>query len=435
MQIVTLECHAPLAEDVFSLPALLESVTDTANLTVPDYLPKQLRGDARRLGYALKALFNGSCRFGEREAHLAAALKERTLTRMVLQFTISVENHTLASDNFQGAANYLATSGSTPHAVDGVGLAALVIEQMGGSLLIRTEREWCRTICCTVPLFPETDAFSTDGDPVPDKTPAALPTFKVLVAEDNLLQQTTLKHLLESVGCQAIVVSDGKAAVEEFEQGNFDVVLMDILMPVMDGFEATRLIRERERITGGAVPVVALTSYSLKAIQEKCEAVGMNGYLAKPVAKNKLLEALQRLNRPQELSVLPEVEMSDVPELAILEPRPVLENLDYDLDTYRELIDMYLNDYAAVGDQLAGKLSGDDLTDIKTCAHGLKGIAASIGGLRLADVANRIQEMCREGIKPECGEWAPRVTAETAALKAALEQLDQSALERLAAEQ
>ncbi|HIJ86188.1 MAG TPA: Hpt domain-containing protein [Desulfuromonadales bacterium] len=161
----------------------------------------------------------------------------------------------------------------------------------------------------------------------------------------------------------------------------------------------------------------------------------MNGYLAKPVAKNKLLEALQRLNRPQELSVHPEVEMSELPELAVLEPRPVLENLDYDLDTYLELIDMYLNDYVAIGDQLAEKLSGDDLVDIKACAHGLKGIVASIGGLRLAFVADRIQVMCREGIKPECREWAPRVTTEAAALKDALERLDRSALERLAAEQ
>ena len=127
--------------------------------------------------------------------------------------------------------------------------------------------------------------------------------------------------------------------------------------------------------------------------------------------------------------------MSELPELAVLEPRPVLENLDYDLDTYRDLIDMYLNDYASVGDQLAEKLSGDDLTDIKECAHGLKGIVASIGALRLADTANRIQEMCREGDKPECGVWAPRVTSEAAALKAALEQLDWSALEQLAAQQ
>ena len=127
--------------------------------------------------------------------------------------------------------------------------------------------------------------------------------------------------------------------------------------------------------------------------------------------------------------------MPESPELPILAPRPVLENLDYDLETYRELIDLYLTDYAAVSDQLAEKLSGDDLTGIKECAHGLKGIVASIGALRLADTANRIQEMCREGDKPECGVWAPRVTTEAAALKAALEQLDWSALEQLAAEQ
>lgn len=126
--------------------------------------------------------------------------------------------------------------------------------------------------------------------------------------------------------------------------------------------------------------------------------------------------------------------MSESPELPVLDPRPLLEDLDYDLDTYRDVIDMYLADSADVGFELAEKLSGDDLTDIKVCAHGLKGLVASIGGMRLADIANLIQEMCREGKKPECEVWAPLVKAETAALKEALEQLDQTALERLAAE-
>ena len=426
---------APPVLETFSLPVLLESVTSAGAATLPDYLPQQFRGDAGRLGCALKALYSGSKLFGEGTAHLAIAIKERTLSRMVLQFTVTAENRTIPSDNYQGIADYLATPGHAPHAADGLGAAALLVEQIGGSLLIRTERGRCRTVCCSVPLLTEAAAFPSDSSPVPDSIATPLKALKVLVAEDNLLEQTTLKHLLEGIGCQVIIVGNGREAVEEFDQGEFDVVLMDILMPEMDGFEATRLIREREKVTGGAVPVMALTSYSLKAIQEKCAAVGMNGYLAKPVAKGKLLEALQQLGRPQELSTQAEVKMPESPELPILAPRSVLENLDYDLDTYRELIDLYLTDYAAVSDQLAEKLSGDDLTGIKECAHGLKGIVASIGALRLADTANRIQEMCREGDKPECGVWAPRVTTEAAALKAALEQLDWSALEQLAAEQ
>lgn len=121
-------------------------------------------------------------------------------------------------------------------------------------------------------------------------------------------------------------------------------------------------------------------------------------------------------------------------DINVLDAESVLENLGYDLDTFRELVDMYLNDYADAGAQLAEKLAGDDLKDIKQCAHALKGIVASIGGLRLADIANRIQEMCRVGTKPDCSEWAPLVIAQSSALKNALERLDWSALERLAAE-
>jgi len=432
MHVFTHDSRTPLVQEVFSVHTLLESVTATTNLTIPDYLPKYFRGDVRKLGYALKAVFDGSCRFGEGLAHLSVVIKERTSSKMAIQFNTRIENSAIPNDSYQGIADYLATAGERADFTTGLGLAAILIKQLNGTLLIRSERGRGRTVCCTVSLLPETEAFSADINLVLDEAPTPLPTLKVLVAEDNLLQQIALKHLLEDIGCQVVLVGNGKEAVDEFDDGEFDVVLMDILMPVLDGFEATRLIREKERVTGGTVPVIALTSYSLKAIQDKCVIVGMNGYLAKPVAKNKLLEALKRLSKHQELSAQTDVNESELGELPVLEPGSVLENFDYDLNIYRELVDMYLTGYATVGDQLVGKLVSDDLKDIMECAHGLKGIVANIGGLRLADAANRIQNLCREGKKPDSGLWSPLVKAEAAALKEALDQLDWVGLERLA---
>jgi len=383
-----------LSLEVFSLSALLESIKNTGgasliDLTIPDYLPMYFRGDAKRLGHALKAVTSGNAAFGKGSQHISLFIKERTPTKMTIQFNFMVENCVTSSDNYQGIGDYLATTIDIPHAATGLGLAAMLVAQMNGTLLIRNEQGRGRTVSFTVPLLPEADgvkpvspvvAFTAGVSLELNDVPKPIASLKILVAEDNLMEQTTLKHLLEGIGCQVILVGNGKEAIDEFENGEFDVVLMDILMPVMDGFEATRLIRERERITGGSVPVVALTSYSLKAIQEKCVSVGMNGYLAKPVAKNKLVEALQRLSKPLELSAQAEVNMPNLDDFPVLEARAVIENLDYDLDTFRDLIEMYLTGFAGQGDELAEKLVGGDLKDILECAHTLKGIVSNIGG-------------------------------------------------------
>jgi CheY-like chemotaxis protein/HPt (histidine-containing phosphotransfer) domain-containing protein len=445
-------CFTPVVQETFSLSALLESVmntggTGTADMTLPDYIPKFFRGDARRLGYALQAVSSGSARFGEGAPRISISIKERTPARMTIQFNIRVESGAATSDSYQGIADYLVSSGDIPNAATGLGLAAILIEQMNGTLLIRTERGLSRIVCCTVPLLTEADelilASSADSpdtisaarvSAMHDDAPEAISSLKILIAEDNLMEQATLKHLLEGIGCQVIVVGNGKEAVDEYETGEFDAILMDILMPVMDGFEATRLIRERERIIGGKIPVVALTSYSLKAIHEKCVSVGMNGYLAKPVAKTKLVEALQRLCMPPELSAQTDVITSDLNGFPVLEARSILENNGYDLELYRDLIGIYLANYAGQGNELAEKLAGDDLKDILSTAHSLKGTVSNIGGQRLAEVGRNIQDLCHEGKKPDSTVWAPIVEAQTAAFKAALENLDWSVLELFVAE-
>jgi two-component system, sensor histidine kinase and response regulator len=104
-----------------------------------------------------------------------------------------------------------------------------------------------------------------------------------LLAEDNAVNQTLAVRLLEKRGYTVIVAGDGKAAVEEFEKGEFDVVLMDIQMPGMDGFEATGAIREKEKLTGAHVPIIAMTAHALKGDQERCLAAGMDAFVAKPI--------------------------------------------------------------------------------------------------------------------------------------------------------
>lgn len=129
-----------------------------------------------------------------------------------------------------------------------------------------------------------------------------------------------------------------------------------------------------------------------------------------------------------------EVKMPELYDFPVLDIHFLIENLDYDLDTTRELVELFLSTFTGHGEALVEKLGGDDLKDILECAHSLKGAVANIGGQRLAEIARQIQELCHEGIKPDCAEWVPLVAAQTGALKNALEQLDWSELEQFVAE-
>jgi two-component system sensor histidine kinase/response regulator len=116
--------------------------------------------------------------------------------------------------------------------------------------------------------------------------------LRILVAEDNMINQKVALSLLETEGHSAVVVGNGREAVAALEREAFDVVLMDVQMPDMDGFEATSSIRGRERFTGNRTPIVAMTAHAMSSDREKCLAAGMDAYVPKPIRRAELLEAI-----------------------------------------------------------------------------------------------------------------------------------------------
>ena len=121
--------------------------------------------------------------------------------------------------------------------------------------------------------------------------------MQVLVAEDNKVNQVVARKVLEFLGQNVTLVANGVLAVEAVTAQQFDLVFMDIQMPEMDGFEATRRIRLLEQGTGTRVPIVAMTAHAMEGYRERCVAGGMDGYVTKPVDRKQLVQEMQRLVR------------------------------------------------------------------------------------------------------------------------------------------
>jgi two-component system, sensor histidine kinase and response regulator len=117
----------------------------------------------------------------------------------------------------------------------------------------------------------------------------------VLVVEDNLVNQKLALKLLKKMGYEVALAGNGREAVDVFSPGKFDVILMDVQMPEMDGFEATAAIRETEKTNGGRVPIIAMTAHAMKGDREQCLDAGMDGYVSKPIQVQKMAEAIESL--------------------------------------------------------------------------------------------------------------------------------------------
>jgi len=142
--------------------------------------------------------------------------------------------------------------------------------------------------------------FALDAWPAPLPQRAGpptttLPPLRILLAEDSPLNQKLAIALLRKHGHQVVLAQNGHEAVATARQNDFDLILMDVQMPLMDGLEATRRIRDRELATGRHVPIIAMTAHALKGDMERCLAAGMDGYVAKPIRAQELFEAMDRL--------------------------------------------------------------------------------------------------------------------------------------------
>jgi CheY-like chemotaxis protein/HPt (histidine-containing phosphotransfer) domain-containing protein len=247
-----------------------------------------------------------------------------------------------------------------------------------------------------------------------DGKPATL-ALRILLAEDNSMNQKVALRLLERLGYGADVVSNGLEALEAVERQSYDVVLMDVQMPELDGLDASRQICER-RPPSSRPRIIAMTANAMPEDREACLAAGMDDYLAKPIRADELAEALRRvkpLPRGGEVSF----ENGGVTvDAAALENLRELGGDDF-LD---EVIDTFIADAPTLTATLGASLAAQDADELRRAAHTLKSNGATLGAAGFSELCRALEQRAKSGRLEDASELVVRIEQEYRALEEAL---------------
>lgn len=202
---------------------------------------------------------------------------------------------------------------------------------------------------------------------------------RVLIAEDNIMSQKMLTRVLEKIGCRVDPVANGKEAVNIMEKIPYDLVFMDCQMPEMDGFDATRRIREMEG-SSEHTPIIAMTAHAFREDRQRCIEAGMDDYISKPIAIEKLKTALKRWVVREETIVLAGRKEKNKPSKApVFDHEGVLKRIGGDGDLLVSCMRDFLIDTPGQIEKLQEALFSEDETAIKNQAHKMKGAAGNMG--------------------------------------------------------
>jgi PAS domain S-box-containing protein len=228
--------------------------------------------------------------------------------------------------------------------------------------------------------------------------PAGSRRLRVLVAEDNEVNQQVAAGMLERAGHRAVVVRNGRQVLAELERGGFDLALMDVQMPEMDGFETTVAIRQNERATGVHLPIVAVTAHAMEGDAERCLAVGMDAYLAKPLEPAELSAAIAAVV-PGVRAAAPAGVGPSVASAAagVIDEARVLERVGGDRRALAALARLFLADAPRRLGDIRRAIQSRDAPALRAAAHALKGAVSNFAAASATEAALRLQKMGEAG--------------------------------------
>jgi CheY-like chemotaxis protein len=260
------------------------------------------------------------------------------------------------------------------------------------------------------------------GKDAPRPADQARRLLRVLVAEDNPTNQALVAALLKQKGHHVTIVGNGRLAADRAVLETFDVILMDVQMPEMGGLEATGVIRDHERTTGGHIPIIALTARAMAGDREQCLAAGMDAYVAKPLRPEDLFSAIDSVVTSQPESAVPTTTAPDT-----VNRDALLEGFGGRADLLKHVVEVFLEDAPATLGRVKNAIQAGKSADVAAAAHSLKGSVGLFSQGQSYEGARRLEQIGKSGDLTQ----AEAVRAEVEASVARLAQELRSLLAKL----
>jgi CheY-like chemotaxis protein/HPt (histidine-containing phosphotransfer) domain-containing protein len=257
-------------------------------------------------------------------------------------------------------------------------------------------------------------------------------SLRVLLAEDNRVNQELALGLLELAGHSVTVVSNGREAVDRTGHDSFDVVLMDVQMPEVDGFAATAMIRAREQRRGRHTPIIAMTAHAMQGDRERCLEAGMDGYMSKPIRGAVLLETIDRLVRDHVTPSAPPAQRTGMiaeggtladaagDRVPVLDADEALAQCLGNPALLRKILVAFLDHLPRMHGAITQALAERDLDALTRASHTLKGTAGNISAQRVFEVARILEQSARAGALGEAADYAEELERELLLLERAV---------------
>ena len=245
------------------------------------------------------------------------------------------------------------------------------------------------------------------------ETPIKPLALRILVAEDNAVNQKVVCRMLERWNCEVVLAANGQEAVEAFEPEKFDAVLMDIQMPIMDGYAATEAIRRKVQSANKMVPIIAMTAHALKGDRERCLAAGMDEYLAKPLTSEQLHTLLAPLANQDNANKTESVASQNLPvesDIVLLDEARLIATSGDDPEFALELLAAFCKEANAVWAKLQAAWHAEDWKALAYLAHALYGSSATIGAEALRTLLRQVEYAAKSADTVQLSALAPNIT-------------------------
>ena len=215
--------------------------------------------------------------------------------------------------------------------------------------------------------------------------------LKILLAEDHPVNQRLAVAILQNWGHTVTVVPNGKRAVEAFSREPFDLIVMDVQMPELNGLEATRTIRRMEQASGGHIFIIAMTAHAFKGDREQCLGAGMDGYVAKPINSADLFTTIESLFHNSVAETPGAAEPA--PTNGHFDPVRLMERVADDIQLLKEVLHLFFEDAEKSVETIGQALSRDDAAEVERAAHRLKGALSNMELRATAELAAQLEQM------------------------------------------